>query len=590
MRLNPKGLNFKITLSTVLCVFIVGGLANLYIYAYMRRIVSQKVEQIEDIQLRTVKTRVDGVFEELLELGVTCASNRSVQTAMRNTGLKTQTEKTNAINAQNTMNVFISAVSAHAYVQKLLAFNATGLMVHASNVHNGDTTDVAAVVNSALFADRNNTPGRPRFILGDSITPYGGQCFAALFPIPMTRGSMEAYLYLELSPNIISDALRPYAQVNRVFFSGGDGARHIVLDERDKRLAERATQALKTNEHSVTVDGAVYELHHMDVAASDALLWSYVNLSELMPDQQNMLFTLVIVVVTALAVALAVALLSTRYITKPVSRLISRLRKIASNDLSVDPSIESSQDEIGQVGHVVNEMVLSVSRLIDMNVQATNDIKNIEMSLLQAQVNPHFLYNTLDSIYWMATVAKNTGICNITRSLSSLLRNMAKGVGDRIPIAEEIALLEDYVAIQSVRFGGVFAFRNEVPDDIRRYAIVKMTLQPIVENAIIHGVNGSDRFGTVTLGGRADDAHVYLTVRDDGAGMTPAQVEELLRDKQERGEHRMTGIGIENVHTRLKLVYGTDCGLAIESEKGVYTRVTVTIRKELPQDVQRTAG
>lgn len=586
MRLNAKSLNFKIVLCTVLCVFIVGGLANLYMYAYMSRIVLNKVEQIDAMQLRTVKALVDSAFDELLDLGVVCASNRSVQAAMKLSGLTTLAEKRIAIEAQNILNVSISAMSARGYVQKMIAFNTNGFMVQASNVQSGEIMDVNTIMGTPLFENRAQATQRPRFVLTESIISsyYFDLCFAALYKIQTVGGGADAYLYLELSPNIIKDALRPFADVNRTFFTGGDGSRFVVLNERDNLIAEQAATALSGNKH-ITAGGVPYELNWLDVEDSDALLWSYVDMSGLLPGERDMTYTLLIVVLTSLLIALLVAFLGSRYITKPVSRLIARLHKVSENDFSVDPSIERSQDEIGQIGRVVNEMVQSVSRLIDMNVQANNDIKNIEMSLLQAQVNPHFLYNTLDSIYWMAMVAKNPGICKLTRNLSSLLRNMSKGIGDRIPLREEIMLLDDYVAIQSVRFCGVFSFKNEVPGELLDYAIVKMTLQPIVENAIIHGIGSSDRLGVVTLSGWADEAFVYLVVEDDGAGMTPTQVESLLMEKQAANKNHLSGIGIENVHKRLKLVYGADCGLRIESEEGVYTRVTVTIRKELMSDV-----
>ena len=132
-------------------------------------------------------------------------------------------------------------------------------------------------------------------------------------------------------------------------------------------------------------------------------------------------------------------------------RLNARLRRIAANDFSFDPEIEKPQDELGQIGRTVNEMSMSIQHLLQETEEMYTQRRNIEIALLQSQVNPHFLYNTLDSIRWMAVIQKNPGIASITHSLSNLLKNIAKGTQDKITLAEELGLLQDYIAIQAVR-------------------------------------------------------------------------------------------------------------------------------------------
>ena len=149
--------------------------------------------------------------------------------------------------------------------------------------------------------------------------------------------------------------------------------------------------------------------------------------------------------------AVCLAVLTSAYLSRPVSRLNARLRRIAANDFSFDPEIEKPQDELGQIGRTVNEMSMSIQHLLQETEEMYTQRRNIEIALLQSQVNPHFLYNTLDSIRWMAVIQKNPGIASITRSLSNLLKNIAKGTQDKITLAEELGLLQDYIAIQAVR-------------------------------------------------------------------------------------------------------------------------------------------
>ncbi|MEG2924583.1 MAG: histidine kinase, partial [Oscillospiraceae bacterium] len=221
----------------------------------------------------------------------------------------------------------------------------------------------------------------------------------------------------------------------------------------------------------------------------------------------------------------------------------------------------------------------SVDNLLHETQRAATEKKNAEISLLQAQVNPHFLYNTLDSIYWMSVTQKVPAISKMTKSLSNLLKNMAKGVSDKIFLQQELSLLQDYVNIQLVRFTETFEYECNVPERFFKYLIVKMTLQPLVENAIMHGIEESQTFGKVSIDASDDENYLYIHVKDSAGLLTSEQFEKLLKT-QPKEEKALRGIGLGNVHRRLRLLYGEDCGLSMMGEKGVFTKITVKIRKE----------
>ena len=279
------------------------------------------------------------------------------------------------------------------------------------------------------------------------------------------------------------------------------------------------------------------------------------------------------VLALSLLLAVCLAVLTSAYFSRPVSRLNARLRRIAANDFSFDPEIEKPQDELGQIGRTVNEMSMSIQHLLHETEEMYTQRRNIEIALLQSQVNPHFLYNTLDSIRWMAVIQKNPGIASITHSLSNLLKNIAKGTQDKITLAEELGLLQDYIAIQAVRYVEMFTFVDEVPQELYDCRIVKLTLQPLVENAIFHGIEPTGECGTITLTGRAEGDELYLCVEDDGAGIEPERLATILTAESKRSGSSMNGIGIANVHKRLQLIYGRQYGLTVESEPGRYHKV-----------------
>jgi two-component system sensor histidine kinase YesM len=221
--------------------------------------------------------------------------------------------------------------------------------------------------------------------------------------------------------------------------------------------------------------------------------------------------------------------------------------------------------------------------------------KTAEIILLQTRINPHFIYNTLDSIQWMAKIQKNTGIADITRSLINLLRNIAGTSADLITLEEELRLLDDYTAVMSIRFMGIFSMENRIDTSLNRYLIPKLTLQPLVENAIIHGIAPSGIFGSIILEGRREGSFLVLTVLDSGIGIGEEKLKNILNIEAKKGGASLNTIGVKNVDQRLRLLYGEGAGLGFESEAGKYTRVTVrlparTAEKEGEREPPHTAG
>lgn len=226
-------------------------------------------------------------------------------------------------------------------------------------------------------------------------------------------------------------------------------------------------------------------------------------------------------------------------------------------------------------------MSSQISNLLDSRVQDEKEKKDMEIKMLQAQINPHFLYNTLDSIKWIATMQKNTGIVQVVTALSSLLKNMAKGFNEKVTFRQELEFLQNYVTIEKIRYIELFDVEIQVDDESLYDArIVKLTLQPIVENAIFSGIEPSGRFGLIQIHAFAKDGVFYVTVRDNGVGISPENIQKLLTDTSRITKSNMSGIGLPNVDRRLKLVYGEDYGITIESEMDNYTMITISLPLE----------
>ena len=290
--------------------------------------------------------------------------------------------------------------------------------------------------------------------------------------------------------------------------------------------------------------------------------------------------TVLIIFFFCIAIGLTLSLLISRQLGAPISRLTKRLELISKGDFEPDHSIETD-DEIGMIGRQINQMSGRISNLLETRVESEKEKKDLEIKMLQAQINPHFLNNTLDSIKWIATMQKNSGIVSVVTALSSLLKNMAKGFNEKVTLRQELDFLQNYVIIEKIRYIELFDIDIIVDqEELYDARIIKLTLQPIVENAIFSGIEPSGRTGLITIRVWVKAGVLHISVTDNGIGISPENIEKLLTDTSRITRSNMSGIGLPNVDRRFKLVYGEDYGLTIESVVDQYTTITITLPLE----------
>lgn len=576
---NPRGIRFKMVFYSMLCVISVSTCGYLYLFSYLNGIIIEKVDKINNIFMDNLTIQIEESFQELFNTGINCANHYDVMKAMKIQEVKTVEDKKILLQAQNVMNDLLSITKMKKYVNKMLVFNQQGIVVQAVGNHAAYLEDVEQIVKKKLDQAQEGTEQFGIFTLGESITPYAKDSFSALFKVSSFSDKREnGYLYMEVDSSIIKDILVSHDPLNYTVVWNAKDKDNWITDNRNEAFLNKLME--ESDKEVIVLNQTRYKVHKKEITGTSVVLYNFIDITGLSVRGNEMLYTLIVVLVLSVVITCAIIIMVSRWVTRPISRLSKRIRKIAENDFSYDPEIEKTQDEIGEIGRLVNEMVQSVSNLMDEIIRKNEEQNKIEMALLQAQVNPHFLYNTLDSIHWMAVIQKAPGISNITRSLSNLLKNMAKGVSNKILVEEELNLLKDYITIQSIRYAETFEYKNEVANELLKYRIIKMTLQPIVENAIFHGIVPSGKIGTIRITAREDEEYLYLDVEDNGVGMNKEQIKHLLADKKQVDRNTMSGIGVSNVNRRLKLIYGKDCGLFVESELGHYTKITVKIRKE----------
>ena len=285
---------------------------------------------------------------------------------------------------------------------------------------------------------------------------------------------------------------------------------------------------------------------------------------------------LLLLILCSVLIGAAMLWVLSRSINRPILRLQSRMEAISQGDFSPDPSIEWD-NELGDVGRGVNHLSQSVEELMKRRLADEKARQDLEYQMLQSQINPHFLYNALNSIKWMATIQSAHGIAEMTTSLSHLLKSIAKGRQVLIPLREELSLVRDYFVIQKYRYGGAITLEEDLESGLDDIPIPRFTLQPLLENAIFHGIEPKGGAGTVALCARHTGETLTLTVTDNGVGMEPEQAAALLAGQRDGSDGLFQQIGLYNVHRRIQYEFGPDYGLSVESEPGVYTRVAVRL-------------
>ena len=268
-----------------------------------------------------------------------------------------------------------------------------------------------------------------------------------------------------------------------------------------------------------------------------------------------------------------------RSITGPIAALCARVEGIGSGDLEEREPIRAEEYELRTLSEGFEQMVGRLNRQIQETAHNQERLRRTELALIQAQVNPHFLYNTMDTIIWLIEAEKTEEAVEMVSNLSAFFRHSLSRGQDIITLREEEEHVCSYLQIQQARYKDIMRYTVNIAPELRSAMIPKLTLQPLVENALYHGVNLKRGLGHIYVTGRGEGDEILLQVTDDGVGMPPEWLAQLTRSI-EQGER--VGFGLSTVHERVQLFFGPSYGLSISSQPGAGTTISIRIpwRKE----------
>lgn len=411
------------------------------------------------------------------------------------------------------------------------------------------------------------------------------------FPHPYTGGNV-GFIYLAVSLELFADEMSNYTREegNELFFAIGDSYYKIENDGAivlsDPPQFENFTEGDQVRDNtlvaSLSRDGQNF------IAVTRPLVFNGCSVTQIIsPETFNRQFHQYFILIGLIFLAIMVIgfiliFVLSRAFTKPVEKLRRRISLIAGGDFTQDTEILWN-NELGDMGQDINQLSRDIEELIAKRLEDENQKRDYEYRLLQSQVNPHFLYNTLNSIKWMATIQNAPGIAEMTLALSRLLKNISKGTSILVTVRQEFELLNDYFTIQKYRYGGAITMEYEIQEEaLLDNEIPRFSLQPIVENAIFHGIEPKGQAGSIHICLSAPDKDtVQIDVTDNGVGIAREKIQMLLTDDTPDHGSFFRNVGVSNVHKRLQYTYGENFGLQIESEVGSYT----TVRTLLPRKV-----
>lgn len=334
-----------------------------------------------------------------------------------------------------------------------------------------------------------------------------------------------------------------------------------------------------TNQKEGSFTEQVEDKRLITVHSLDEVGWSVVGVSyigELLVSKQEMVVPLIILTGLALGIAFFISQRIAKQIARPIRELTDYMHEVEAGNLGVEINFESDTEEIRCLSVSFKDMLHKIQVLVEKVEENQKKLRKSELKVLQSQINPHFLYNSLDTIIWLGEREENEKVVQMTAALARYFRlSLSKGK-EVISIYEEAEHVKHYLQIQKIRYANKLSYEIEIEPEVFDYMVVKIVLQPLVENALYHGIKDLENGGYIKVSGYKKGEDIILEVYDNGKGIREERLRTILTAPASTSITK-GGVAIKNVHERIQMYFGANYGLTYESEYGEWTKVRITI-------------
>ena len=367
-----------------------------------------------------------------------------------------------------------------------------------------------------------------------------------------------------------------------------------TLEKRVDDIVDSISAGGRYNENIEKLDNNIYiltELIQDDIQYYIYYQTRYMDkVTDTLQDQIGRFMVVCSVLIGVLIIVVAVsAVMIVSGIIQPISQLNQATEKIAQGDFNARAQADSD-DEVAELAVSFNKMAGSMQSLIDKVKEDERKMRKADLRLLQEQIQPHFLYNTLDTIVWLIESNEPDEAVTMVVTLSDFFREILSKGKEFISIKEEEKHISSYLQIQEMRYRDILEYDIQLDQVIYKYQILKLTHQPVVENALYHGIKYKRAKGCIHIHGEKEGDIIRLTVRDDGVGMDEEELEQLRQQIEKPCQETEKGFGLANVNERIHMYFGPEYGMKIQSQKGKGTTVEIVIPAILEAPVEKTGN
>ncbi len=587
-----KTLKGRFLLITVVLMLTVGTGAATMAYVLFSQNLRDNQLHAAETNLQFLKNIIDADMSDIINLSRVSRTNTSILNFI-NTSRDSAAYNTITRNAIEWLNEQYMSNNASPYIQRIVIANVDRtdyLQVVPSEYSVGKP--LVELIQALPYYEELMTQPDYTFRIGiqkDPFRPRSSQMLPVIQPVYSTfDNTILGFSYLQISFQLFTDPLVQYTTQARIPV-------YLTIADTTWRIDQDSIQTVSTDGSSLqeidyqatghnTSVHSIRSNHEHSLFISTALDTHDCYLTVPIPNTasyeqfKRYLAILSVILLFMMIIGILLVVSLNRTVTLPINRLHTRIDAVAKEKFTPDPSIEWD-NELGDIGKNINRMATDIQDLMEQKIHFEMQKKDYEYQALQSQINPHFIYNTLNSIKWMATIQHAPGIAEMTTALAHLLKNIAKGATTIITLRDEIELLREYITIQKYRYGGTITVEYEIEEEaLLETRILRFTLQPLVENAIFHGIEPKGQSGKILIHVyRIPDGHVQIDITDDGIGMDEDEILRILNEPSSEKAHFFRQIGIASVNKRIQYNFGPEYGLSATSVPGQYTTMSIKL-------------
>ncbi len=588
----PKTIKAKLSTLTVLFTLMITIIMVSVSFYLFQSFLQKNLIQTTEFSLQLVMDSIEADMEELIYLSKWCGSNKTISDYLQYNGNNAGYTALSLEAFERTKEEFQNS-KIDDYVKRIMISdnenNFIQVIAKAPDLYHSDPK----AIKELYFFDQMMKSDKTQWIgiITDPLTKsIPGQVIPIVRPIySIYRAYVIGWAYITVSSEVLTDHFKNYTipRDSEVFIHIGDKTYLVAHNQLIETVSAYETISDITNITSnlnttvQTVRDKAGVKRTMVTYTSGLKGWS---LSQTISKEQfsfqkrwyYMLLFIICFFILFLGTLLTLYL--NHIINAPIKKIRKKMKQIAKGDFNKDPSIEW-ENELGEIGKGINSLTLDIVNLMDKRIADEKQKNEMEYQIHLSQINPHFLYNTLNSIKWMATIQNADGIAQMVTSLAKLLKKVSKESNHTTTLREELSTLEDYFTIQKYRYGGSIALTFNIESELLyKCRVLHFSLQPLVENAIFHGIEPKGEAGLIQINARFNgSSDILIEVIDDGIGMTLDKINQTLTGEKESNKSLFKEIGIANVNQRLKYNYGNSYGLSITSEPGEYTKISMLL-------------